>query len=211
MAQSALNNPVRGHGKTDIIEAVRSAITRNDFLRAKRLEQTFRAKNGSTPEALEALSWLARGTLNARRLREAVEYAQQAHRLGVRRLKRASLDSEPHLATALGASIEVLAQAMTKRGLHAEAVRFLKRQFAKFGTTPIETRIRKTLNVLTMEGQPAPELEIRQWLGPKPPSLAKLRGRPVLLFFWAHYCEDSRTEAESWHEFGNSSAHLVWR
>jgi riboflavin biosynthesis pyrimidine reductase len=108
------------------------------------------------------------GALNARRLNEAVEYAQQTHRLGVRRLKRASLDSEPHLATALGASIEVLAQAMEKRGLHDEAVRFLNRQFAKLGTTPIKTRIRKTLNVLTMEGQPAPELEIRQWLGPKP-------------------------------------------
>jgi thiol-disulfide isomerase/thioredoxin len=195
VVRSTLNSRVTELGKADIIAAVRSAIVTNDLLRAMRLAQGFRDRNGATPEALEALSWVARGALNARRLDEAVEYAQQTHRLGVRRLKRASLDFEPHLATALGASIEVLAQAMEKRGLHGEAVRFLNRQFAKFGTTPIKTRIRKTLNVLTIEGQPAPELEIRQWLGAKPPSLAKLRGRPVLLFFWAHYCEDSRAEA----------------
>lgn len=31
-------------------------------------------------------------------------------------------------------------------------------------------------------------------LGPKPPALSRLHGRPVLVFFWAHYCEDSRAQ-----------------
>ena len=100
MARSTINDPqaLMGQRKTDIIEDVRSAIARNDLLRAKRLEQTFRAKNGPTLEALEALSWLARGTLNAGRVREAVAFAQQAHRLATHRAKRLVLDEEPPFA-----------------------------------------------------------------------------------------------------------------
>ena len=46
-----------------------------------------------------------------------------------------------------------------------------------------------------MEGQPAPELVSREWLGSKAQSLSVFRGRPVVLSFWAHSCDDSRTEA----------------
>jgi hypothetical protein len=45
-----------------------------------------------------------------------------------------------------------------------------------------------------MAGKPAPDLEIREWLGRKPPALETPRGSAVLLFFWAHYCEDSRAQ-----------------
>ena len=180
---------------TDIVAAVQSALRSNDLSTAKRLVQSFLGENGTTPEAREALSWFARGLLTAHRVREASEYAREAHRLAVRQLKRTSLGSEPHLAAALGASIEVLAQGMARSRRGAEAVQFLKREIAKFGATPIHTRIRKNLNLLAMEGQPAPELVSREWLGPKPQSLSLLRGGPVVLFFWAHYCDDSRVEA----------------
>src|SRR5574340_824952 len=200
-------------GKADVVEAVRSVVARKDLSAAKRMAQEFRAKNGPTPEALAALSWLARGALNAGRVQDAAAFAREVHRLATRQTKQLDLAEELHLVTALGASIEVLAQTKERQGDRAGAVRFLKRQFARFRASPINARIRKNLNLLALEGQLAPKLEAQRWLGSRPPSLAELRGRPVLLFFWAHYCEDSRAEgrvlARIWKQFGPAALALI--
>jgi thiol-disulfide isomerase/thioredoxin len=41
-------------------------------------------------------------------------------------------------------------------------------------------------------GQPAPPLDTRAHLGPRPPSIAQLQGRVVALFFWAHWCSECK-------------------
>lgn len=177
-----------------IVAGVRRAIKAGDLSGAERLFRSYREAHGPTPEALEALSWLARGSLAARRFAKAADYARSTHRSAVRRLDSVELDSEPALASALGASIEVLAKVKGQQGDRSEAVRFLKRELAEYGSTSIGTRIQKNLNLLALEGQPAPELDSPAWLGAKPGSLFQMHGRPVLLFLWAHYCEDSRAQ-----------------
>ena len=178
-----------------LVDNVRGLIAQQNFDAADRQARAAQAR-GVTPEVAEAFSWIARGELAARRFDKADAYAAETRKLSDSLLRARRLDAEPTLPVALGASIEVHAQALSATGQRAEAVVFLRDQAKLFAGTSIVERIRKNLNLLSMEGKPAPELDIGDWLGSKPPTLASLRGKPVLLFFWAHWCVDCKAEEQ---------------
>jgi thiol-disulfide isomerase/thioredoxin len=177
-----------------VINGVRGLIAQHDLAGAERVARAWQARNPASPELAAALSWLARAALEAKNLDQADAFAAETSKMASRFLIGQKLDDDPWLPTAAGAAIEVHAQVLAARGERSEAVDYLREQLKQFAGTSLPERIRKNINLLGLEGKPAPPLEIAQWLGPKPASLAGLRGHPILLFFWAHWCGDCKAE-----------------
>jgi thiol-disulfide isomerase/thioredoxin len=167
-----------------LVEGVRESIARNDLPRAAEMIRSYRAAKGVTPEAVEALSWMARGELAQKNLVQADKLAQETYKLSQEQLKSHPLLRDPNLQIAIGAAIEVEANVLVTRGQRAEAITYLNDQLKTYYATPLRPRIQKNINLLSLEGKHAPALE----------RVAIPAGKPALLFFWAHWCGDCKYE-----------------
>jgi thiol-disulfide isomerase/thioredoxin len=179
----------------NVVSATRAAISAGDIAAGEALVTEYRATNGVTSEMLEALSWLGRGALAADDLASANRYAREAHELSLAALETRKLDDDRRLQTALGAAIEVEALVRAERGERSNAVYYLSQEVQRYRGTSIEKRLMKNLNLLSLTGQPAPALEATEYLGRPLPTPAELKGRPVVLFFWAHWCPDCKAQS----------------
>ena len=180
----------------NLVRDVRSDIGKQDFTAAEARIGQYRVSSGVTSEMLEALSWLGRGALAAKQLDRAEAYA--AARLTSWRSKCSRAAAWTPMATCPSRWERPSRSKRRSRPPAAKEARrssSSQRELGAYRDTSIRTRIQKNIHLLSLEGKPAPDLEIREWLGPKPAGLAGLKGRVVLLFFWAHWCGDCKAQA----------------
>lgn len=178
-----------------LVPRVRAALGRQDFPAAERVIAEHRAASGVTPEMLEAHSWLGRGALAAKQWEKADGYARETYALARAALTSRTVDMEPRLPIALGAAIEVQAHVSAQLGARSEAVSFLEHELATYRATSMSKRIQKNINLLSLEGTRAPALDLSESLAPRPLSIESLKGKVVVLFFWAHWCPDCKTQS----------------
>src|SRR5215469_11586191 len=168
-------------------EVVQALVASRQLSVAIEQVKAAQAKQGGSAEVAAAISWLARGELQEKHLTQADSYATEARTMAMRVLGMRNIDTDPYLPTAIGASIEVHAMVLAAQGKSGEAVGFLRQELNSWSRTSLHERIQKNINLLSLEGKPAPPLEGF--------NLASLKGRPIILFFLAHWCPDCKADA----------------
>jgi thiol-disulfide isomerase/thioredoxin len=177
-----------------LVSQVRDALNAHDLAGAEAIVARARADQGETSDVIEAMSWLARGSLAERQFENADRYVDQVQRRAKALLGPRPIDADAKLATAVGAAIEVRGQTLAQQGARTDAIVYLQRELDAYRNTTLAKRIQKNINLLTLEGHPAPRLDLSESIGPKPPSFDELKGKVVVLFFWAHWCPDCKIE-----------------
>lgn len=144
--------------------------------------------------AIERLVALAREELVASALVAANRHAEDAYRLAVTALENGDARDAPRIRTALGAAIETRASVMVEEGARAEAVRFLRTEIDANRGNSLGPQLQTALERVSLEGRPAPGVHSQMHLGPRIPNADQLKGKVVLLFFWAHWCVQCRAD-----------------
>jgi thiol-disulfide isomerase/thioredoxin len=181
--------------RAGVVQEVRSLARGGSLEQARSVIDAARKRGLAAPEELDALSQLARGELQAGHFEAALTEARHVHARALLELAHRPLDAEPHLPLALGAAIEVEAQATAAKGERGSAVARLRTELSLYGKTSLGARLNKNLHVLSLEGEVPPQLEAEPHLGPPVPQLSAPGGKPTLLFFWAHWCPDCKQTA----------------
>jgi thiol-disulfide isomerase/thioredoxin len=179
----------------DPVPAVRQALASQDFTRAEVLLEEHRVQRGTTPDLVDGLSLLAQGLNAAGQRDQAVIAARTTYELASKLVSARPVDLEPRVPLALGRAIEIMAQADARRGATQPALDFLERELTTYRGTSVEKRIQRNINLIALKGTMAPDLDLSEHLGVPRASLESLKGRVVLMFFWAHYCADCKAQA----------------
>jgi len=198
-AQTASPAPAAPTPPPSPVSGIRNKLSAGDLLSAESILEVHREKNGEDGAWLLGLSWLARGSVLVGDMEKAERYAKQLRDECAKRMANgAALDTAHDLEIALGAAIETDAQRLQRTKGKRAASELLRGELARYpGPPTLLMRLHKRLNMLTLEGSPAPEWVAEDFVGDPPPTLASLKGKPVVLFLWYEGCGDCKAQSAS--------------
>jgi cytochrome c biogenesis protein CcmG/thiol:disulfide interchange protein DsbE len=179
-----------------LISLIRNKLSANDLRSAESAAEVYLQTQGDDGSYLLGLSWVARGALLTGELDRAADYvADVRKRCDARMARGVRPDQDDSLEIALGAAIEVEAQLRARNKGKADAVKFLRGELDRYpAPVTLRARITKRMNLLDLEGKPAPAWVAEDHAGGTPKTLAALRGRPVLVYVWDKGCGDCRAQ-----------------
>jgi len=182
-----------GASAADLVRGVRFKISAGDLATGIAQVEDYKREKGVDTEYLDAVGWLARGAEMLGRRDLARDYCAE--------LRHEIPAETPERVVPLGAAIEVEGKLIAAREGRGAAIKFLDGELARATAPSLRSRIRKNINLLSLEGQPAPDLP------------ASLAGKPSLLFFYASGCGDCKAQAPSlgrvWQKYKSRGLNLV--
>ena len=171
----------------DLVRIVRFKLSAGDIVSGIAAVDDYKKATGVDAEYLDAVGWLARGAEMLRRPDLAQKYVTEI---------RQQIPAEtPELVVPLGAAIEVEGKLIAAREGRGAAIRFLEEELSHAKAVPLRSRIQKNINIYSLEGQKAPEFEGSDYVSGQPTSIASLKGKPVLMYFWAWGCGDCKAQS----------------
>ncbi|MEO6325561.1 MAG: TlpA disulfide reductase family protein [Thermoanaerobaculia bacterium] len=170
----------------ELVRIVRMKISAGDVASGEAAIEDYKRKTGVDTEYLNALGWLARGAELLRRPEKAAALVALLHR-------EIPKENAEYLVP-YGAAIEVEGRLIAAREGRGAAIRFWTDEQTRAKDVSLQSRIRKNINLVSLEGQPAPEIGYAQRAGSASGRLAELRGKPALLFIWAAGCGDCKAQ-----------------
>jgi thiol-disulfide isomerase/thioredoxin len=159
----------------DLVRLVRLKLSAGDLPSSVAYVDDYRRETGVDAEYLNAVGWLARGAVMLGRPDLASLYVAE--------LREEIPAEKEEVLIPYGAAIEVESKLRLAKEGRGAAIRFLEEELARAKDIALRSRIRKNINLLSLEGQPAP-----------PAGELELRGRPTLLFLWANWCGDCKSQ-----------------